>query len=175
MALIVAAGVANDRLKCEPQWALLADRFPAVRNVERMNQSVSAVRSILDGAELAVARIAIPYLLSVYSIYLADAIRLLRGMGYDDDEHDPDETHLRLLHTRFSDPARVRLETMACTGPGAPCGLVAAVEHVGDLVDPLGAWGGVAGGGAEVDVPEPGGDGVHGHAGLEAVGGPVGA
>ena len=30
-------------------------------------------------------------------------------------------------------------------------------------------------GGAQVDVPEPGGDGVHGHAGLEAVGGPVAA
>jgi hypothetical protein len=52
---------------------------------------------------------------------------------------------------------------------------VAAVEHVGDLVDLLGAWGAVAGGGPQVDVPEPGGDRVHWHAGLEAVGGPVGA
>jgi hypothetical protein len=58
--------------------------------------------------------------------------------------------------------------------PGAPCGLVAAVQHVGDVVDLLGAWGGVAGGRAEVDVPEPCGDGVYGHAGLETVGGPVG-
>src|SRR5450755_4128986 len=39
----------------------------------------------------------------------------------------------------------------------------------------LGAWGGVAGCGPQVDVPEPGGDGVHGHPGLEAVRGPVGA
>ena len=52
---------------------------------------------------------------------------------------------------------------------------MAAVEHVGDLVDLLGAWGGVTGGGAQIDVPEPGGDGMHRYAGLEAVGGPVGA
>ena len=44
-------------------------------------------------------------------------------------------------------------------------GLVAAVEHVGDVVDLLGAWGGVAGGGLQVDVPEPGGDGVDWDAG----------
>ena len=35
-------------------------------------------------------------------------------------------------------------------------GLVAAVQDVGDVVDLLGAWGGVPGGGAKVDVPEPG-------------------
>jgi hypothetical protein len=51
---------------------------------------------------------------------------------------------------------------------------VAAVQHLGDLVDPLRAWGGVAGGGAQVDVPEPRGDLVDGDAGLEQVGGPVG-
>jgi hypothetical protein len=54
-------------------------------------------------------------------------------------------------------------------------GLVAAVEYVGDVVDVLGAWGGVPGGGAQVDVAEPGGDGVDWDAGLEAVGCPVGA
>jgi hypothetical protein len=52
---------------------------------------------------------------------------------------------------------------------------VAAIEHVGDVVDLLRSRGGVTGGGAQVDVPEPGGDGVHGHAGLEQVRGPVGA
>jgi hypothetical protein len=52
---------------------------------------------------------------------------------------------------------------------------MAAVEHVGDLVDLLGAWGGVAGGGPQVDVTEPGRDGVHRHARLETVRGPVGA
>ena len=51
---------------------------------------------------------------------------------------------------------------------------MAAVEDVGDVVDALGARGGVAGGGAQVDVPEPGGDLVDGDAGLEEVGGPVG-
>ena len=56
-----------------------------------------------------------------------------------------------------------------------PGGLVAAVEHVSDLVDSLGPRRGVAGGGAQVDVPEPGGDFVDGDAGLEQVGGPVGA
>ena len=54
-------------------------------------------------------------------------------------------------------------------------GLVASVEDISDVVDLLGPRGGAAGGGAQVDVPEPGGDGVHGHAGLEAVSGPVGA
>ena len=42
-----------------------------------------------------------------------------------------------------------------------------AVEDIGDLIDALGARGGVAGGGAQVDVPEPRGDLVDGDAGLE--------
>jgi hypothetical protein len=53
-------------------------------------------------------------------------------------------------------------------------GLVAAVQHVGDLVDLLGAWGGIPGGGPQVNVAEPGRDGVHRHAGLETVRSPVG-
>jgi hypothetical protein len=52
---------------------------------------------------------------------------------------------------------------------------MAAVEHVGDVVDLLGPWGGVPGGGPQVDVTEPRRDSVHGHTGLEAVRGPVGA
>jgi hypothetical protein len=51
---------------------------------------------------------------------------------------------------------------------------VAAIEHVGDVVDALGPRGGVAGGRAQVDVPDPGGDLMDGDAGLEQVGGPVG-
>jgi len=39
---------------------------------------------------------------------------------------------------------------------GGPGGLVAAVEDLGGLVDPLGPRGSVARGGAQVDVPEPG-------------------
>ena len=58
--------------------------------------------------------------------------------------------------------------------PRPPGGLVAAIEHVGDLVDALGPRRGVAGGGPQVDVPEPGGDLVDGDAGLEQMGGPVG-
>jgi hypothetical protein len=34
--------------------------------------------------------------------------------------------------------------------------VVAAVEHLGDLVDALGPRGGVSRGRAQVDVPEPG-------------------
>ena len=41
---------------------------------------------------------------------------------------------------------------------GAAGGLVAAVEHVGDLVRALRPGRGIAGGGPQVDVPEPGGD-----------------
>ena len=51
---------------------------------------------------------------------------------------------------------------------------MAAVEHLGDVIDPLGPRTGVARGRPEVDVPEPGGDVVHGHAGHEEMGGPVG-
>jgi hypothetical protein len=32
---------------------------------------------------------------------------------------------------------------------------MAAVQHVGDIIDLLGAWGGVPGGGPQVDVPQP--------------------
>jgi hypothetical protein len=50
---------------------------------------------------------------------------------------------------------------------------VTAVKHVGDVVQVLGAWRGVAGGGPQVDVPEPGGDAVDRDTGLEAMSGPV--
>ena len=52
---------------------------------------------------------------------------------------------------------------------------MAPVEDLGDLVDALGARGGVAGGGAQVDVPQARGDLVDRDAGLKAAGGPVGA
>jgi hypothetical protein len=52
---------------------------------------------------------------------------------------------------------------------------VAPVEHIGDVVYSFGARGGVAGGGAQVDVTEPGRVLVDGDAGLEAVAGPEGA
>ena len=48
-----------------------------------------------------------------------------------------------------------------------PRGVVTAVENLGDLVHALGPRGGVAGGGPQVDVPEPGGDLVDRDAGLE--------
>ncbi len=52
---------------------------------------------------------------------------------------------------------------------------MAAVEDLGDLIRPLAPRGGVPGGGAQVHVPEPRGHLVNGHAGLEEMGGPVGA
>lgn len=51
---------------------------------------------------------------------------------------------------------------------------MAAIEHVGDVVDALGPRGGVAGGRAQVDVAEAGGDLVNGDGGLEQMRGPVG-
>jgi hypothetical protein len=42
-----------------------------------------------------------------------------------------------------------------------------ADEHLGDLIDALGARCRVAGGGPQVDLPKPHRDLVHGHAGLE--------
>jgi hypothetical protein len=55
-------------------------------------------------------------------------------------------------------------------------GLVAAVQFSTSAISSIcsGAWGGVADGGPQVDVPEPGRDGVHGHARLETVRSPVG-
>jgi hypothetical protein len=75
------------------------------------------------------------------------------------------KTHAQLISS--PDPPHHSVRAAGC--------LVAAVEHVGDVVDPLAARAGAAGGGPPFDVPEPGGDGVHRHAGLEAMGGPVGA
>ena len=51
---------------------------------------------------------------------------------------------------------------------------MAAIEHVGDLIDPLASWRRVPGGHAQVDVPEPRGDLMDGDAGLEQMRGPVG-
>jgi hypothetical protein len=58
-----------------------------------------------------------------------------------------------------------RVELRPPTRP--PRRLVATIEDLGDLIDPLRARRGVAGGGPQVDVPEPRGDLVDGDAGLE--------
>jgi len=50
---------------------------------------------------------------------------------------------------------------------------VAAVEHLGDLINALGPRRGVAGGRAQVDVPQARGDLVDRHASLKQVRGPV--
>ena len=52
---------------------------------------------------------------------------------------------------------------------------MAAVEHVSHVVDSLAARRGVAGGRAQVDVPQARGDLVDRDAGLETAGRPVGA
>jgi hypothetical protein len=61
---------------------------------------------------------------------------------------------------------------------GLPCSaspgcLVAAVEHLGDVVEPFGARGGIPRCGAQIDVPEASRDLMDRNAGLQAVGGPV--
>ncbi len=52
--------------------------------------------------------------------------------------------------------------------------LVVAVEHVGDVVDLLGAWGGVAGGGPQVGVAQAGAHNVHRQAARARRSGPGG-
>ncbi len=56
----------------------------------------------------------------------------------------------------------------------SPGGLVAAIEHIGDLIDALRTRSGVTSGGAQIDVTEAGRNLVDADPGLEAVRGPVG-
>jgi hypothetical protein len=51
---------------------------------------------------------------------------------------------------------------------------VSAVEHLGDLIDALGAWSGVPSGRPQVNVRETTGHLMNGHPGLQAVGCPAG-
>lgn len=101
MALLVGAGVAVESLEKQPQNVLLPQLMPRVPHVNRMNQRVSEVVVILDRAELTLVRTAIPYVLSVYGTYLADAVGLLQDAGLDKDSHEPDGTFLRVLHERY--------------------------------------------------------------------------
>jgi hypothetical protein len=109
MALVVGAGLAREKLPEDRDATLLASAFPSLPHVQRMNQSIGEVESLLSGADVTVARIAIPYIFSVYGVYLADAIGLLQGVGADEDGHEPDDTHLSVLHERFESATGIML------------------------------------------------------------------
>lgn len=67
-----------------------------------------------------------------------------------------------------SSTAPVRLGRPVLRPPtGPPRGLVATIEHLGDVIHAFGPRGGVAHGGPEVDVPKPGRYLAHGDTGLE--------
>ena len=111
MALVVGAGVAGASLADAPDRTLLPELAPNVAYVQRMNQPIADVRALWDRAAPAITRTAIPYILSVYGVFLADAIGLLHEIGRDADRHEPDDTYLQELHSRFAGAAAVQLPT----------------------------------------------------------------
>jgi len=109
MALVVAAGVASQAMADSAQETLLPELAPTVPEVQRLNHTVERARALWSRAPSAVARTAIPYVLSVYGVYLADAVGLLQGLDYDEDPHEPDDTHLHVLHERIEAATGVQL------------------------------------------------------------------
>jgi hypothetical protein len=110
MAIVVGAAIADRALMPPaPQGALLSEWASDIPGVLRMNQSIACVRTVLGKAPGTVARTAIPYMLAVYAVYLADAIGMLRQAGLDVDPHEPDDTHLKALHGRFMAAATTAL------------------------------------------------------------------
>lgn len=101
MALVVAAGVASDATAESAQDTLLPELVPSVPEVQRLNHTVARARALWGNAPSAVTRTAIPYVLSVYGVYLADAVGLLHGLDQDQDPHEPDDTYLHALHERI--------------------------------------------------------------------------
>lgn len=101
MALVVGAGIASTTMSDRSQETLLPELVPDVPEVQRLNQTVRRARALWDRAPSAVTRTAIPYVLSVYGVYLADAVGLLQGLDYDHDPHEPDGTYLHVLHGRI--------------------------------------------------------------------------
>src|ERR1019366_3776592 len=69
----------------------------------------------------------------------------------------------------------LRIGREAKLSAGAAGGLIKAVKNLGDRVRPLRPGRGIAGGGPQVDVSEPGGDLMDRDTGLEAMGRPVSA
>ena len=101
MALVVAAGVASEATAESPKDTLLPKVAPSAAEVERLNQTVARARALWSDAPSAVARTAIPYVLSVYGVYLADAVGLRKGLDQDQEPHEPDDTYLHTLHQRI--------------------------------------------------------------------------
>lgn len=111
LGLVVAAGLGQERLSGAQDATLLASAFPSLPHVQRMNQSVGNVRRLLADADFTISQIAIPYIFSVYGVFLADAVGLLQGMGIEEDGHEPDDTHLPVLHERFENATEKLLPT----------------------------------------------------------------
>lgn len=101
MALLAGSEIAREALAAADPNALLPQAFPLAVTAPRMNQPVAQVDRLLADASTVIARVAIPQVLTVYAVYLSDSINLLRDLGLDEDPHDPEETHLRVLHSRI--------------------------------------------------------------------------
>jgi hypothetical protein len=109
MALVAGAAIADATLSGAPQDALLPSQFPALTQLERMNQPVGSVRALWARSPGALARTAFSYIVSVYAAFLADAVVMLQHAGLDNDSHEPDDTHVKSLHERFSTSAGILL------------------------------------------------------------------
>lgn len=111
MALVVGAGIAAEALVSAPDETLLPELRPDVPDVQRMNQPIADVRALWGRASPTIARTAIPYILSVYGVFLADAVGLLHEVGLDADQHEPDDTYVSKLHDRLAAATGVELPT----------------------------------------------------------------
>jgi hypothetical protein len=101
MALLVSTRIAAltlDKVPASKASQHLPALFPSVEHMKRLDRTAADAKDLILDAERHFTYMAIPFVLTVYSTFIVDAIRLLRDAGLDARADDPTRLKLSELH-----------------------------------------------------------------------------
>ena len=101
MALLVStrlAALTLDQVSAEHAGEHLPQLFPSVEHVDRLDRPPGDAKALILDAERHFTYMAIPFVLTVYSTFVVDAIRILRDAGIDAGTEDSSRLMLGDLH-----------------------------------------------------------------------------
>lgn len=112
MALVVASRLASEQL--EPasgtqSEVLLPTAFPGLSDLHRLNRTVEDASGLVRGAERQFVLMAIPYLLSVHHVFVAECIQLAENDGAPSGHGSEPPIRLEVVHARFAEVVEVEL------------------------------------------------------------------
>ncbi len=101
MALLVStrlAALTLDQVPVTQAGEHIPVLFPSLEHIQRLDRTPADAKALILDAECHLTYMAIPFVLTVYSTFVIDSIRILRVAGIDTRTEDPNRLMLGELH-----------------------------------------------------------------------------